>query len=146
VSSNNPYSSPSSSVEIDDKEALYAIIDNLDVSEKWKTKFRAITLAGGPKLPDFKKLEKRDRRKAFGFSILGFLFGPIYYAVKGMWKRGLVLFLGMAVLVIIGAIILEYFGFGRLGRALGYGMAAVFALRANIDYYKKMVLNDNGWV
>lgn len=29
--------------------------------------------------------------------------------------------------------------------SLGYGAAAFFGTRANIDYHKKMVLRDKGW-
>ena len=41
--------------------------------------------------------------------------------------------------------LLDQFGYEKLANALGYGVGAVFAVRANIDYYKKMVLGDNGW-
>ena len=40
---------------------------------------------------------------------------------------------------------LDYLGYSRIANALGYGISAVFAIRANLDYYKKMLLNDNGW-
>ncbi len=36
-------------------------------------------------------------------------------------------------------------GLDRFGNALGTGVSVVFAMRANIDYYKFMVLGDDGW-
>ena len=38
-------------------------------------------------MPKFKELPAEERRKAFSFNFLAFFFGPIYYAIKGMWKR-----------------------------------------------------------
>jgi hypothetical protein len=139
----NPYAPPQAPVlEADSPEQLIA---SLPVSAKWQARFRAIQRAGGPKMPHYKELPAAERRAAFGFNILAFLFGPIYYACKGMWKRGLALFLLCAVVVISLSIGLDYLGYEKLANALGYGVGAVFAVRANIDYYKKMVLNDNGW-
>ena len=48
-------------------------------------------------------------------------------------------------MVIALELLLVMIGFGQFGKALGYGVSAVFAIRANIDYYKKMVLGENGW-
>lgn len=70
---------------------------------------------------------------------------PVYYIAKGMWKKGLALLLACVLVVIVLSIALEYFGLGKIANALGYGVSAVFAMRANIDYYKKMVLGENGW-
>ena len=44
-----------------------------------------------------------------------------------------------------GPIILAMVGLDRFGNALGTGVSVVFAMRANIDYYKFMVLGDDGW-
>lgn len=143
---NDPYSTPSSPLVNDFSATPDEKIDKLDVSDKWKTKFKAISAAGGPKMTKFKELSVPERRQAFSFNLLAFLFGPFYYFAKGMWKRGLTLFLAAAVLVVVLGMILEYFGFGEFARALGYGVGAVFAVRANIDYYKKMVLEDHGWI
>jgi hypothetical protein len=141
----NPYATPQASVA--DPESLVSSeqIAALPISDKWKQRFNAIHHAGGVKMPKFKELPAAERRKAFSFNILAFLFGPIYYAIKGMWKKGLALFLVCAVVVITLSIGLDYLGYSRVANALGYGVAAIFAARANIDYYKKMLLSDNGW-
>ena len=41
---------------------------------------------------------------------------------------------------------MEAAGLGRFGRAVGYGFAAVYAVRANISYYKRTVLGEAPWV
>ncbi|WP_339525515.1 DUF2628 domain-containing protein [Pseudomonas sp. EA_35y_Pfl2_R111] len=141
----NPYATPQASVA--DAESLVTDeqIAALPISDKWKQRFSAIHHAGGIKMPKFKELPAEERRKAFNFNFLAFFFGPIYYAIKGMWKKGLALFLVCAVVVIILGIGLDYLGYSKIANALGYGVGAVFAARANIDYYKKILLNDNGW-
>ncbi|MBC7956330.1 MAG: DUF2628 domain-containing protein [Cytophagales bacterium] len=121
-----------------------ADIDGLLVSDGWKRKFRLIQKAGGPKQTQFKSLTAGERMK-ISFNILAFLFGPIYYIVKGMWKKGLALFGACFVVLVVLSVLLELAGLGKVANALGYGAAALFAVRANIDYYKKMVLGDNGW-
>ena len=59
--------------------------------------------------------------------MLAFLFGPFYYVVKGMWRKGLTLF----VLCVIGGFILdalmELVGLGSFTRATGFAAAAVYA-------------------
>jgi hypothetical protein len=142
---NNPYATPQASGVEAESSVSDELIATLPVSDKWKQRFSAIHHAGGIKMPKFKQLPAEERRKAFSFNFLAFLFGPIYYAIKGMWKKGLALFLLCAVVVISLASGLEYLGYGKFANALGYGISAVFATRANIDYYKKMLLNDNGW-
>lgn len=73
------------------------------------------------------------------------MFGPLYYAFKGMVKKAL-LFLVLAFAFNVAlSLLMETVGLGEYDRYLVYGIAAVFAIRANIDYYKKMVLGDNGW-
>jgi hypothetical protein len=79
------------------------------------------------------------------FNILAFLFGPFYYLAKGLWRKAITFFvLGVVVLTAL-SFALSAAGFDSVSRAFGYGLAALFASRANIDYYKRMVLNDNGW-
>lgn len=140
----NPFAPPRANVQ--DVVAPGASFDiaSLPVSESWKTKFRLIEKAGGVKQQNFKALAFGERMK-IAFNILGFLFGPIYYIVKGMWKKGLALFALCFIAVFVVALVLELVGLGHLANAVGYAVAAVFAVRANIDYYKKMVLGENGW-
>ena len=43
-------------------------------------------------------------------------------------------------------ILLEVMGLGRFARGAGYGVAAVFAMRANVSYYRKVVLGQTPWL
>ena len=126
------------------QNARIADISSLPISESWKAKFHLFEKAGGVKLPKFRDLSFSERMKV-NFNVIAFFLGPIYYAVKGMWKKGITFFAVCVVAIVILSILLELAGLERFGKALGYGAAAIFAVRANIDYYKKMVLNQNGW-
>ena len=138
----NPYQAPQSVVA----DPMPVVdIETLPVSDTWKKRFRWIKAAGGPSLKDAKNVPK-EQRLTFGlFNILAFLFDPIYYIAKGMWKRALMysLLIYSALFVIVYIMIAN--GYGQYANSIGYGAAALFAMRANLDYYKKMVLNDNGW-
>jgi hypothetical protein len=142
MSAQNPYAPPKARL---DAGLSIADIDRLRVSDSWKRKFKAIHKAGGWSLPDLRNLTSEDRKAIPTFNVLAFLFGPFYYLCKGMWKKGLTLF----VLCVIGILILDgvmqLFGLGNFTRATGFAAAAVFGALANRDYYAKMVLGQNGW-
>lgn len=120
-------------------------IDTLPVSAKWKARFHAIHRAGGPRLPHFKDLPASERNLVFGFNVLAFLFGPVYYAVMGMWRKGVSLLLLCVLVATMLHSLFTAFGWDQLARAVPYGMGAVFSLRANMDYYKHCVLGDRNW-
>ena len=137
-SSAPPISQPTTAVP---PRAKADSIARLQVSESWKRKFRLIDKAGGPDLPHFRDLPFGER---FGlnFNVLAFIFGPLYYLAKGLWRQALLYFIFAVALVLL----LEAMGLGKLSRGIGYGFAAVYALRANISYYKKVVLGDTPWL
>lgn len=119
-------------------------IEKLTVTERWKTRFRLLEKAGGPSLHNLKALSLSERFM-ISMNLWGVLFGPLYYVAKGMWKKAVV-FTGVGLLVIAAiAWALSLAGAVYLADSLGYGLAAVFGARANIDYYKKMVLGQDGW-
>ena len=140
----NPFAPPQAPVSDVPSPLATAAIDELPVSDTWKTKFMLMEKAGGVKMPQHKALSTGERMK-ISFNVLAFLFGPFYYLAKGMWKKAITLFVVSVAIVVILEIALEMAGLGRFGKALTYGVAAVYAVRANIDYYKKMVLGQNGW-
>lgn len=142
MSQANVYAPPQA--ELSNRQNETQVIDALTVSDDWKRTFHLLVKAGGPRLPNLQALSGGERFKV-SFNILGFLFGPFYYLAKGMWKKALSLFAACLAVLIPLSLTLEYFGLDALANALGYGAAAVFAVRANIDYYKKACLDDNGW-
>ena len=144
MSQTNQYQPPASlTADIGDNQEID--IDSLDVSDKWKTRFKWLRRAGGPSMLNAKHMTRQERRGFINFNILAFLFGPFYYLAKGMWRKAISLFVVCAAGAIVLESLLDALGFGEFGKAVGYGVGAVFAVRANIDYYKKMVLEDNGW-
>lgn len=117
------------------------LIARLDVSDKWKDRFRAIERAGGPDLPKFRTLSPAERR-GVQFNWIAFLFGPFYFLAKGLWRQAVVYVL----LAIACGLTMEAVGLGEFGRAVGFGFAAVYAIRANVSYYRKVVLSESLWV
>jgi len=136
----NPYAPPKA--EVSDVTLTFkgSRIDALKVSDAWKTRFRLIERAGGVKLPNLKALSFGQRMKVM-FNVLAFLFGPLYYLTKGLWKKALVLFAICVVVVVVADLVMG----DRFGNAIGIATGALFAVRANIDFYKKKVLGDDGW-
>ncbi len=113
-----------------------------EVSDAWKEKFALIEKAGGVKLPKAGELEFWERLKVT-FNIWGFLFAPFYYLAKGMWKKAIVLTaLSIVIVVVLDAI---FGGIGIVDLMTNFVAPAIFAARANIDFYKKSVLGDNNW-
>jgi hypothetical protein len=142
MSAPNPYAPPRSNVDALPGEVD---IDSLDVSDTWKKRFKAMQKAGGPSLPNVKELSPEDRKAITGFNVIAFFLGPIYYIAKGMWRKAITIFvLGFIALLIID-VILAAIGWSAASNATGIGFAVVWASLANADYYRKMVLGQNGW-
>ncbi|MDD5395561.1 MAG: GYF domain-containing protein [Thiothrix sp.] len=118
-------------------------VAQMEIEEPWKTKFALIEKAGGYKLPHFRDLTYGERRKVV-INFWGFFFVGFYYLAKGMWKKAIVLTTLCFAAIVILEMILHAMGITNT-RITSFIASAVFATRANIDYYKKMVLNDNGW-
>jgi hypothetical protein len=111
-----------------------------DKSIKLQPLFEMIDKAGGPKLPDIKLFNSKERTKVV-FNIWAFLFTIFYYFYHGMWKKSIVLFLISIVLIVL----LETF-IPSLSSISWIVTSAIFATRANIDLYKKYKLGDAGWI
>jgi hypothetical protein len=116
-------------------------ISGLDVSDKWKDRFRAIERAGGPSLPQFQKLSFRER-SSIQFNWLAFIFGPLYFLAKGLWRQTI----AYVLIAIALALLLDALGLDKVIRAMGMGFSAVYAIRANISYYKKVVEDEAPWL
>ena len=113
------------------------------ITESWKIKFSLIEKAGGPKLTKVRDLAFGERMKVV-FNIWGFLFGPFYYLAKGMWKKAVVYFSLCIVAILIIEFILDKAGISTTITSLI--APAVFATKANIDYYRKIILNEDEWL
>lgn len=113
----------------------------------WRARFAALQKAGGVHMPQSLALTMGERALV-RFNPLAFVFGPAYYAVKGMWRKALTLCALSLVLVLMYRLLLA--GIGLNGSGLSYAAwlisPALFATRANVDYFTKIVLNDDGWL
>ena len=142
----NPYGAPTTPGAYDTGGPSREVhIAALPVSDSWKSKFFLIEKAGGLGLPHANRLTSSERF-AINFNFLACLFWPLYYFFKGMWKKGFLLVSIAVATVLLLAILMEGFGLGRFSKALGYATGAVFAMRANMDYYKKWVRKENDWI
>lgn len=116
-------------------------IARLQVSESWKRKFRLIEKAGGPDLPHFRDLPFGERF-SLTFNVLALILGPFYYLTKGLWRQALFYFIiAVALILLLNAV-----GLGSFSRSIGYGLGVAYSFRANISYYKKIVLGDAPWL
>ncbi|WP_295998252.1 DUF2628 domain-containing protein [Rugamonas sp.] len=121
-------------------------IRRADLPPTWIHNFALIEQAGGTGLPRIGKLPFGDRLRVL-LNVWAFIFGPFYYAVKGMWRKGLTLLAFAIVLIAILDMLfnLSAIGASKLDLIANLVLPLSFAARANIDYYKQIVLRDNGW-
>ncbi len=140
----NPYRTPAAELEM---TAAASDIDTLDVSERWKERFRLLDMAGpmvGGKLQNIERIGRRERTR-IAYNWLAFLFSPIYYFVKGMPRKGLVL-LGLGWLWIALVTSAEgVFGFRAPNTLFWIPSSIVAAALANWDYYMKVVHGKSMW-
>jgi hypothetical protein len=115
------------------------------LSPDWLRRFALIEKAGGVKLPKFRELSFSEAWK-IEMNILAFLFGPFYFFAKGMPKRAFSVILITISLSLLYSMVEDYFGFPE---SLGHGLSLAFSFGwsffANLGYYKKIKLNNNGW-
>ncbi|MCV7281720.1 DUF2628 domain-containing protein [Mycolicibacterium flavescens] len=117
-----------------------------DFARSWQQRFTFYDHYGVPNTsPEsreaYKQLSFMDKLRLTN-NIWGLLFGPIYFFVKGMWRKGLVL-LGAVVVLATIAIGLDVPDI--IDRALSL-IVPVFAMTtANYAYYLHAVKGDRSW-
>ncbi|OBB81805.1 DUF2628 domain-containing protein [Mycolicibacterium peregrinum] len=119
-------------------------VDNL--SDSWRWKFDFFHTYGLPSSSPEAKAAFRNlsfmARMRLNSNILAFLFGPIYFFVKGMWRKGLTL-LGITV---AAAVIFTAVGVNdNVARAIGIGIAALAMSTANYAYYLHVTRGSQSW-
>lgn len=131
-----------------DVSTAAVVDDSSGFSEKWRQRFAAIEKAGGERTrwwrwPEGKQLTGKEKRLITS-NLWAFVFGPFYYLYLGLWRKAITLM----VVVLIVDVILEIFG-----NAVGFPVdhflwivsAIIFKQCANVDYYRKTVLNRREW-
>ena len=116
------------------------------MSPSWQKRFDFFNAYGLPNsTPEsraaYRALSFMDRLK-LSSNILAFLFGPIYFFVKGMWRKGLTL-LGIFFAVEVVLVVLDVPD--SLVRGIGFGLAAIAMTTANYAYYLHVVRGSRSW-
>lgn len=124
-------------------------INNLTVSNKLKEKIRLVhENVHGTKLgfPNYKTLQNTaSNRMAIGgklFSVWAFLFGPLYYFAKGMWRKGVAL-IGITCLLMMAVAVMT-------DNEVVFQLVSLFpgvicSQCAYPDLYRKLVKNEVFW-
>ncbi|ODR11920.1 hypothetical protein BHQ15_01095 [Mycolicibacillus koreensis] len=118
----------------------------LDVPDAWRSRFeffdayglQTTTLAAR----EAYKALPLGRRLRISSNFLAFLFGPIYFFVKGMWRKGLAL-LGLTVAVGVAGMSLNLSD--SLASAFGTAMGLVAMMTANYAYYLHVRADSRSW-
>ena len=88
------------------------------------------------------------KRLLIGSNVIAFFFGPIYFFVIGLWKKGLTL-LGIWFVLVLGMVGFEEMSGGVIPdivvRGIGFGMAALYMLVANYAYYLHKAKGVQSW-
>lgn len=122
-------------------------IDELNVSERWKERFRLMEKAGPFERGKYRNIDALTsaERRELNNNILAFLFSGVYYFCKGMHHKGLVFF-GAGWIFAAIVTVLEYvFNFTAPNPIFWIVPGAVAAQVANRDYYQKMVFGERMW-
>lgn len=80
------------------------------------------------------------KRMRINMNFYAFLFGPIYFLVKGMWKGAITTLMIAILIVIIGNFLPD-----AIGRAVGMASAMLCGLSANYTFYRSKVLDQQDY-
>jgi len=75
-------------------------------------------------------------------NFLAFFFGPFYFMVKGMWRKGLVLLVAG---LTVGTLLATLGASDSLMRAVSFGFAYLAAMSANYAYYLHVTRQSTSW-
>lgn len=116
-----------------------------DVPPSWRSRFDFFDAYGPPAEPPAREAMKRlpfGQRTRITFNPLAFFFGPIYFAVKGMWRKGLMLF---AVTLVLSALLLPFDIPSSVDMAIACGVGALYATTANYGWYLHVRYDNRAW-
>ncbi|MUL82459.1 DUF2628 domain-containing protein [Mycobacterium sp. CBMA247] len=116
------------------------------MAPSWQKRFDFFNAYGLPNSTPEAKAAYRalsfGARLQIGSNFLAFFFGPLYFIVKGMWRKGLTL-LGI---VVAATVILAVLNVpDGVARGAGIGLAAVAMSLANYAYYLHVAQGSRSW-
>lgn len=91
------------------------------------------------------KKEQIKGQNVINFNVLAFIFGPFYYITKGMWKKGLYLFLLTLGLNLMSLVLVSFFTDRDISKVLYIINSSIYGLTANYDYYRYYKLGETTW-
>lgn len=127
-----------------------------DLSQGWQKVFAEFDLRQADKLGYFAsakspahtsrpKQEQLKGQNVVNMNALAFVFGTGYYFAKGMWKKGIYLFLMLMLLNLIIIAVASLITDKNLSKLPFIINSIVFGLTANYDYYRYYKLGETIW-
>mgnify|MGYP003638392186 CR=1 FL=1 len=127
-----------------------------DLSKGWQKVFAEFDLRQADKLGYFAsakspahtsrpKKEQIKGQNVVNMNALAFVFGSAYYIAKGMWKKGIYLFLMLMLLNIVILTIASFITDKDLSKLPLIISSIAFGLTANYDYYRYYKLGETTW-
>jgi hypothetical protein len=116
------------------------------LSPIWQTRFDFFRRYGSP---GSASKETRQALRSMGFwknyrisqNFLAFLFGPVYFAIKGMWRQALTfLLVGFGVVTTLSLLGVS----GGVFRAVGFGFSFMYSITANYAFFRH-VNGERSW-
>lgn len=117
-----------------------------DLPPMWQKRFAFFRRFGLPRSSP----QARDAYRALGLSqrmdvsanVLAFVFGPLYFMAKGMWRKGLALLVvEFTVLMVLGIL-----GVSEIWlRAIGVGFSVIATTTANYAYFLQVTQASTSW-
>ncbi|WP_445380746.1 DUF2628 domain-containing protein [Pseudomonas syringae] len=121
-------------------------------SAKWQERFNFFETYGAPNDPRFKaglkSLPGFRKKMRINFNVIAYFFGPIYFFVLGLWKKGIALIgimLATNALILLVCTLLGTEVPYALGGGLNVAYSLMYALTVNYSYYLKEVKGEQGW-
>ena len=117
------------------------------VNATWLAKLEEIQNAGIISLKFGMLKTERPLQFLTKFSILAFFFNWIYYLIKGMWKKALLIIAAYVALnIMVMILVFVHPILGLLAWLLAIAMAIYVGLAAPGDYYRHVVLKEDFWI
>ncbi|BCI51621.1 hypothetical protein NIIDNTM18_08990 [Mycolicibacterium litorale] len=117
-----------------------------DLPQSWRQRFSFYDQFGVPNTsPESREGYRRlplGEKMRLTVNIWGFLFGPIYFFVKGMWRKGLAL---LALAVALAAVVFSLDAPELLDRVASLIVPALAMTTANYAYYLHVVRGRRSW-
>ncbi|MCV7170780.1 DUF2628 domain-containing protein [Mycobacterium manitobense] len=119
--------------------------DFADLPRAWQPRFEFFHAYGPTSTPQGREAYRAlpfGAKMRIGTNVLAFLFGPIYFFVKGVWRKGLTLLgIGVALGVLAYGVELPEL----VDRAINFVVPAIAMTTANYAYYLQVTRNSESW-